>query len=130
MSRGGRMFFYVAAGFIGLLGLAGLFGTAAQVTPGGASRSSSVPAKPSRTRQVAAATLACQEQVRARLKSPATAQFPPFPEVRGNEQGLAMVISHVDSQNSFGALLRTQWICEVDVSDPDRPNVKRVVFEK
>ena len=84
----------------------------------------------SRNRQMAAAIVACNEQVRARLKAPATATFPSLPDVRDKGGGVAVVISHVDAQKSFGANIRTRWICEVDVNDPQHPAVRNVVVER
>jgi hypothetical protein len=43
------------------------------------------------------------------LKSPASAIFPPLGLVRRLDNNRYEVISYVDSQNSFGAMLRTNW---------------------
>lgn len=63
----------------------------------------------------AAAVAACESAVRDQLKSPATAQFTitdngvagPDENVRGTVTGT------VDSQNGFGALLRSSWTCTI-----------------
>lgn len=57
----------------------------------------------------------CRQFVTKRLKAPATAQFPRSTEAVVNEYTDKEwgVKSHVDSQNGFGALLRTQYDCTV-----------------
>ena len=60
------------------------------------------------------AAVACQGFVTKRLKSPGSADFPwSFGEVT-NVGGKFTVRSHVDSQNSYGALLRTNYVCTVE----------------
>jgi hypothetical protein len=88
------------------------------------------PQEGNRNRQMAAAIVACNEQVRAYLNAPATASFSSQPDVRDKGGGVAVVISHVDAQNRFGANLRTRWICEVDVNNPQHPTVRNVVVER
>lgn len=58
-----------------------------------------------------AAKAACEQAVRERLKSPSSAEFPhEYPsEVR---PGTYRMRSHVDSQNGFGAMLRSTFDCE------------------
>jgi len=89
-------------------------------------------AKPDRISQRIAAVFACQDRVREALKAPSTASFPSESEanVRDKGSGIAIVISHVDAQNAFGARLRTRWLCEVDVNDWKNPVVQKVVVEK
>lgn len=52
-----------------------------------------------------------QSYVKLALKSPASAKFPTF-EYSASDFGGGKweVVSYVDSQNSFGALIRTNWI--------------------
>ena len=55
----------------------------------------------------------CQDKLKASLKSPASALFPSRP-VRiwlAKTSSAAYLRSYVDAQNSFGALLRTDFIC-------------------
>ena len=60
------------------------------------------------------AAVACQEFVTRRLKSPGSADFPwNFGEVTSTGDTFT-VRSHVDSQNSYGALLRTNYVCTVE----------------
>lgn len=58
----------------------------------------------------------CQDAVRAQLKAPSTAKFPGVLEkadaVTTYENGNKTWSGWVDSQNSFGALLRTEFLCE------------------
>ncbi len=58
---------------------------------------------------------ACQAFVERRLKSPASAEWP-FGMCRAHTQKLPdrwKVVSWVDAQNAFGALIRTEFICQV-----------------
>ena len=65
-----------------------------------------------------AAQMACERFVEARLKAPATADFAPFHKqlISGNGKGPWTVIGYVDSQNSFGAMLRSNYTCTVEFS--------------
>ncbi len=58
-------------------------------------------------------TVLCEAAVKQRLKAPATADFPfgnaRNVEVLGNNR--YRLRSHVDAQNSFGANLRTNFVC-------------------
>lgn len=109
-----------------LLGLAWL----TPAPQGGRAAADAPPAAPDRDLQRMAAVRACEDRVRAGLKAPATARFPgDGADVRDLGGSVAMVISHVDAQNSFGALLRTRWICEVDVADWRAPRIQRVGME-
>ena len=62
----------------------------------------------------AMAEVQCEDHVREFLKSPSTATFSGLgdTEVRGADHKYA-IIGWVDSQNSFGATLRTNYICKV-----------------
>ena len=52
-----------------------------------------------------------QEFVRQGLKAPSTAEFPLEPVSVGTDgNGLYQVESYVDSQNSFGAMIRSHWM--------------------
>lgn len=51
-----------------------------------------------------------QQFVKQGLKSPSTAEFPTLPyDATTDGNGLYRVISYVDSQNSFGAMIRSDW---------------------
>lgn len=68
------------------------------------------------------AYVCAQNKVKDSLKSPSTADFPwesytdVTKELRKNE---FQIKSYVDSQNSFGAEVRTHYDCNVIVTDPD-----------
>lgn len=62
-------------------------------------------------------TNACQAAVTQRLKAPRTAQFASVGETRVNAMRPGErydVVSHVDAQNAFGALIRKRYRCEVE----------------
>ncbi len=63
------------------------------------------------------AYLVCWQFVRDRLKAPATAKFPasndPAVVARKLDNGAYRVTAYVDSQNGFGALVRTPFVCNV-----------------
>lgn len=64
-----------------------------------------------------AAYSACKEFVAARLTSPSSASFPVFPEsmvrVGAHKEQVYAAITYVDSQNAFGAMIRSRWSCRV-----------------
>ena len=61
------------------------------------------------------AWVACQQFVEQRLKSPATADFPAnYPQyTKLITDTTYRVDAYVDSQNSFEAMIRTEFTCEV-----------------
>jgi hypothetical protein len=56
------------------------------------------------------AYLQSQGYVKNALKSPASAKFPYSYEIRNLPDNRFVVSSYVDSQNSFGAMLRSNWV--------------------
>lgn len=60
------------------------------------------------------AQVACKDAVKERLKAPATAKFTNVNHVSAGEEAWT-VTGDVDSENSFGANLRTSWKCEIHV---------------
>jgi hypothetical protein len=66
---------------------------------------------------------ACHDAVRARLKSPSSASFPDD-RVAERAGGYA-VVGVVDSQNSFGAMIRNTFTCTV-AGDSDSVRVVNV----
>ncbi|MGJ1410435.1 hypothetical protein ACR78Z_12225 [Sphingobacterium thalpophilum] len=64
---------------------------------------------------------AVEGYVKAQLKSPKTAEFPPINEfikhVHVIDDKTFLITSYVDSQNVFGALIRTNFICEVEIEN-------------
>lgn len=72
---------------------------------------------------------ACQMAVTARLKSPRTAQFATVTESRIGTIRYAEryeILSYVDAQNAFGALLRMPYRCEVEFTGA-REKVAQVI---
>ena len=66
---------------------------------------------------MAAAYAACVTAVTDRLKAPATAEFAGIDDVEVTKDGGNYTISGaVDSENGFGALIRSSWMCDVFVS--------------
>lgn len=65
------------------------------------------------------AYIRCKRAVEEKLKAPATAKFlehsrSSIKRVAGDERGdMYEVVSYVDSQNSFGAMLRTSFTCQI-----------------
>ncbi|MCL1870998.1 MAG: hypothetical protein FWF90_11375 [Promicromonosporaceae bacterium] len=70
------------------------------------------------TPTVTEARTVCEGWVKDQLKAPATAHF-----VDGSSTGSAGTYSisgSVDAENSFGALIRTDWTCTIDYSATDK----------
>lgn len=67
----------------------------------------------------------CTKFVKDRLRSPGSAEFRNFFEddgevtVTGAGDGPYTVVSSVDSQNGFGAMIRNDFMCEVRRADAD-----------
>jgi hypothetical protein len=57
--------------------------------------------------------------VAKQLKAPATAEFPPASTtfVTAVRAGEYRVAAYVDSQNSFGAKIRTSYVCDLEYAD-------------
>jgi hypothetical protein len=66
------------------------------------------------------ALTAAQECVKERLKSPSSADFPWGSDcVTKISDNTYVINSYVDSQNSFGAMLRTNFTCQVTLNGND-----------
>jgi hypothetical protein len=65
-----------------------------------------------------AAYVMCQRYVSQQLRAPGSARYPSIGAsgVQSEHQGDGryLVRGYVDSQNAFGALLRAQWLCEIE----------------
>lgn len=73
--------------------------------------------------------ISAQEFVRRGLKAPATAKFPVLPyNVVALGDNRYKITSYVDSQNSFGALLRSDWSV-VMKKNGDRWQLERMVVD-
>jgi hypothetical protein len=62
--------------------------------------------------------IACTEAIKDRLKSPTTAKFPSYGDIKDKtvfleEYGIVNYYFYVDSQNGFGAMIRTNCRCIV-----------------
>jgi len=68
----------------------------------------------------------CEQFIERRLRSPGSASYPDFYEDDGEvvvfhmADGDYRYTSHVDSENGFGALLRSFFVCRVDYVGDDR----------
>ncbi len=86
-----------------------------------------VPVKPAKTpeeienereaKQQDGAKMLCKTLVESSLKAPSTAKWPyygdfQFAHITGDEPNVYGVIGYVDAQNSFGAMLRNNFICK------------------
>jgi hypothetical protein len=63
------------------------------------------------------ACLLCRQFVRERLKAPSTADFQPCYESvvrQGAAANIWTVASWVDAENSFGAKIRTTYVCQLE----------------
>lgn len=68
------------------------------------------------------AFIAAKDYVSVRLKSPASAKFASSSDstIVNQGDGKYLVRSFVDSQNAFGAMMRTNYICEMITSDGEK----------
>lgn len=70
----------------------------------------------------------CLDSVRGKLKAPSTAKFTDSAiPIRGGS-GWSW-LSYVDAQNSFGAMVRTDFTCEVSGSTPEDATVVTLLIE-
>jgi len=62
-----------------------------------------------------ASVSSCERAVKAQLKSPSTAEF--SDHRWGDRSGGGFILKgSVDSENGFGAMIRSTWICEINAS--------------
>ena len=63
-----------------------------------------------------------QTFAKERLKAPATAKFASYRESQVTDKGNGeyLVSSHVDAENSFGAKIRTRYICHLKYTGNNR----------
>lgn len=60
------------------------------------------------------AKYACREAVERKLKAPTTAKFPYYQQFSAYRDGDGYSVSgYVDAQNSFGAMIRTSFSCQM-----------------
>lgn len=103
---GGAAFQYRLGGFVAVGG-----GFIAALLLGGLAAKSQAPYVPDAIR----AQVDCQSFVSKQLKAPSTADFAPHGETKisGSGMGPWTVIGYVDAQNSFGAKIRSGYLCTV-----------------
>lgn len=63
-----------------------------------------------------------QEFVKGQLKAPSTAEFPWYEEsfVEDLGEGRFRVTAYVDAQNTFGAMIRSQYTCVLTSADGEK----------
>jgi len=67
------------------------------------------------------ATKHCEEAVSGQLKAPATAQFNSHESE--SSPGIWTVVGTVDSENSFGAFLRSEFQCTLTLTSDTKANL-------
>lgn len=96
----------------------GLFGLLVYNIPRDDQPPSARPAYESNTNKILAYHQA-ERYVKKHLKSPSTAAFPKVSEfinhITGTDEQYK-IVSWVDSQNGFGAMIRTKWSCVVKIN--------------
>lgn len=120
MSRGAAIFTTIL--FFTLMG-----GCVAAVANGSSSSSST-----SATTKELTAFDMCKQSVRAKLKAPSTAKFRDYfgdqaPVISGSGDGPYRIVSSVDSQNGFGAMIRSSFICTAIYRGSDQWTVSSTV---
>lgn len=77
------------------------------------------------------AWIAAQDAVKDQLKSPSSAEFPPFDQefVFKRKPNEFKVTSYVDADNSFGANLRNNFVCDIVFKNETDYNAKCVLLE-
>lgn len=73
------------------------------------------------------AEYACEDAVKSVLKAPSTAKFH-HGTVNGSRDDELLVVGRVDSENSFGASIRSTYTCSVEWSDTDNKVTKATVI--
>ena len=83
------------------------------------------------------ASFQAQEYVKKALKSPSTAKFPGLWELANNgvvayekETNKYEIVSYVDSQNSFGATIRSNWSVVLKYLGGDDSDIRNWQLEK
>lgn len=78
------------------------------------------------------AIIMAQDFVEQRLRSPASAKFPWSDEHRvvkvPDQPNVWRINSYVDSQNGFGAMIRSRWYCELEYIGDDKWILKDIAI--
>lgn len=72
----------------------------------------------------------CKKDVEKKLKSPSTADFQSVLSaqiVQSEDKNQWSVRTHVDSENSFGAKVRSEIVCTIQPEGPDKGKVQSLV---
>jgi hypothetical protein len=70
-----------------------------------------------------------QKFVNDRLKAPSTAKYPSSSDVSIKQTGNKWIVTgYVDAQNSFGAMIRQNYICEMEVSGKSWKLINVLIF--
>lgn len=112
--------------FLVLMGIAALVGgIRGPVAPVAGPPKATTPPDPASQASVPAAVI-CKKAVTASLKSPSTADFPWSlgNSIRATGKNTFRITSYVDSQNAFGATVRTNFTCDVTGSGGDTYRLK------
>lgn len=73
-----------------------------------------------------------QRFVKNKLKAPSTAKFPAtqLAQVSRTNQGTYIVTSYVDSQNGFGAMIRTDYVAEIKYLPSEQVQLVNIYFDE
>ena len=77
------------------------------------------------------AVLNAQLLVKRKLKAPSTAVFPTSSEATVKDLGnnTYLIESYVDSENSYGAMLRKNWVATIIYEDNNKVSLKELTFK-
>ncbi|MCM4159537.1 hypothetical protein FHG64_16095 [Antarcticibacterium flavum] len=90
---------------------------------------SSVDGEPEDQRTDSYALIYAEKAIKSKLKAPSTADFPGIRGAEINREGDTFyVISYVDSQNGFGAMIRSYWEVRVEFIE-DKVRTRILSFE-
>ena len=53
----------------------------------------------------------CEQSIENKLKAPATAKHNRVPDIREAGSAKWNIYSYTDAENSFGAMIRNEWVC-------------------
>lgn len=74
------------------------------------------------------AFVSCRGFVKERLKAPASAKFSSDVTYKKEGENIYIINSYVDSQNSFGAMLRQNFICKIKMNSDDNRELLELTF--
>ncbi|WP_395704996.1 DUF2510 domain-containing protein [Rhodococcus ruber] len=119
-ARNGKRIAMVVAGVLALIGI-GFFVKSVADQPSSEERAAeaavtsaqraAADARSEELRYLTGLEITCEKQVRAQLKAPSTAEFTDVRTERKSDKRYVVTTGAVDSQNSFGAQIRTHFTC-------------------